>query len=267
MDPFPDLLRSFRQFIPSVASVGEKKKTGSSSEEDSFGKSEPPKPQPMQFLEETKAYIKEDVIPPSITDDDISQFEFKNGEYCEMQTLLKSIFQNDEKTFEDVFKCIQLFAAGIVSIKEFEEVIGKVFEERGAEKEKEILLRLLGSRCTSRRQLSWCCRPSSDLVQARCKRTGSYLMLPDEYPAIISTGRDDKLGKELNDMWISVASGSEDFSFKVYRKNIYEDQLTKCEDERFEHDMAINYSDYAIECFERLLNEMPAHIANNDMYL
>jgi histone deacetylase complex regulatory component SIN3 len=188
-----------------------------------------------------------------------------------MQGLLKNVFQNDVKTFEDVFKCIQLYSFGVMSIKEFEEVIAKAFEDHGAEKEKEMLLRLLSSRCVGRRQFSWCCRPSSDLVHARCKRTGSYLMLPDEYPAIISTGRESMFGKELekelNDLWISVSSGSEDFSFKIYRKNIYEEQLCKSEDERFEHDMAINYSDFAIESFEELLRELPGHIAAGDMYL
>lgn len=220
----------------------------------------------MQQLEEAKAYPKDDPVPPSITDDDISQFELKDGEYCEMQTLLKNIFQSCPKTCDDVFKCVQLYTFGLISIKEFEEVVAKAFEEQGAEKEKEMLVRLLSSRCASRRQFTWCCRPSSDLVQARCKRTGSYLMLPDEYPAIISTGRDGELGKELNDYWISVASGSEDFSFKIYRKNIYEEQLCKCEDERFEHDMAINYSDFAIESFEELLRELPAHMATGDLY-
>jgi len=187
-----------------------------------------------------------------------------------MQGLLKTVFQNDMKTFEDVFKCIQLYTVGVMSIKEFEDVITKAFGGYGAEKEKEMLLRLLFSRCVSRRQNSWFCRPFSDLIRATRNRIGSYLMLPDEYPAIISTGRESVFGKELekelNDLWISVSIGSEDFSFKICRKNIYEEQLCKCEDERFEHDMAINYSDFAIESFEEILRELPEHIAAGDMY-
>jgi hypothetical protein len=38
----------------------------------------------------------------------------------------------------------------------------------------------------------------------------------------------------LNDVWVSVPTGSEDFSFKVTRKNTYEEALFKCEDERYE---------------------------------
>ena len=37
---------------------------------------------------------------------------------------------------------------------------------------------------------------------------------------------------ELNDEWVSVPSGSEDFSYTHYRKNQYEESLFKCEDDR-----------------------------------
>jgi len=44
-----------------------------------------------------------------------------------------------------------------------------------------------------------------------------------------------ELGAEvLNDHWVSVTSGSEDYSFKHMRKNQYEESLFRCEDDRFE---------------------------------
>lgn len=43
----------------------------------------------------------------------------------------------------------------------------------------------------------------------------------------------------FNSQWISVPYGSEDFSFRNFRKNVYEDALFKCEDERYELDMTI----------------------------
>ncbi len=46
----------------------------------------------------------------------------------------------------------------------------------------------------------------------------------------------------LNDRVISLPTGSEDFSFKSTRKNIYEENLFKCEDERFE--VGCNYKWY-----------------------
>jgi len=37
----------------------------------------------------------------------------------------------------------------------------------------------------------------------------------------------------LNDLWVSVTSGSEDYSFKHMRKNQYEESLFRCEDDRY----------------------------------
>jgi paired amphipathic helix protein Sin3a len=48
----------------------------------------------------------------------------------------------------------------------------------------------------------------------------------------------------LNDHWVSVTSGSEDYSFKHMRKNQYEESLFKCEDDR----LVINVCLF-VECF------------------
>ena len=37
----------------------------------------------------------------------------------------------------------------------------------------------------------------------------------------------------LNDLWVSVTSGSEDYSFKHMRRNQYEESLFRCEDDRY----------------------------------
>jgi len=174
-----------------------------------------------------------------------------------LHTGLKNTFKEKPQIYKDIIKCIYLYTLGIISMAEFEEVIETIFEELDAMKECERLLKILGSRCKSRKQLTWCCKSLAELTQVKCKRMGSYLCLPEDYPSIISTGRDPLLASELNNMWISVASGSEDNSFKVTRKNIYEEQLCKCEDERFEHDMAINCCDYAIKGLEKILEEIP----------
>eukprot|EP00878_Enallax_costatus_P007439 GHUV01007791.1.p1 GENE.GHUV01007791.1~~GHUV01007791.1.p1 ORF type:complete len:1062 (+),score=409.26 GHUV01007791.1:105-3290(+) len=71
----------------------------------------------------------------------------------------------------------------------------------------------------------------------RC--TPSYVRIPASYPKLKSTGR-TALGEEvLNDSWVSIISGSEDYSFKLMRKNQYEEALFRCEDDRFELDMCI----------------------------
>lgn len=43
----------------------------------------------------------------------------------------------------------------------------------------------------------------------------------------------------LNDHWVSVTSGSEDYSFKHMRKNQYEESLFRCEDDRFSRQRAL----------------------------
>jgi hypothetical protein len=60
----------------------------------------------------------------------------------------------------------------------------------------------------------------------------------------------------LNDTWVSVPTGSEDFSFKNMRKNQYEEALFRCEDERYEVDMVIDNNASAIQCLEPLCQEL-----------
>ncbi|KAM0005898.1 putative transcriptional regulatory protein Sin3 [Helianthus debilis subsp. tardiflorus] len=61
-----------------------------------------------------------------------------------------------------------------------------------------------------------------ELDLSNCQRcTPSYRLLPDD------------LGTQvLNDLWVSVTSGSEDYSFKHMRRNQYEESLFRCEDDR-----------------------------------
>jgi len=53
-----------------------------------------------------------------------------------------------------------------------------------------------------------------------------------QYPISIASQKTE-IGKlVLNDHWVSVTSGSEDYSFSHMRKNQYEESLFKCEDDR-----------------------------------
>ncbi|XP_029126334.1 paired amphipathic helix protein Sin3-like 3 isoform X2 [Cajanus cajan] len=60
----------------------------------------------------------------------------------------------------------------------------------------------------------------------------------------------------LNDHWVSVTSGSEDYSFKHMRKNQYEESLFRCEDDRFELDMLLESVNVATEQVEKLLDKI-----------
>ena len=138
-----------------------------------------------------------------------------------------------------------------------------LFPRKGEDEKLARLLTLLASRQASRRQQSWYCRPLSDLSsKTKCpaeaseqERRGSYMRLPNSFPMIASSGRAAGLLGELNDTWLSVATGSEDFSYKKLRKNIFEEMLFKCEDDRFEHDVTLNACDHVIATLEAALRE------------
>ncbi|CAM6112569.1 unnamed protein product [Calypogeia fissa] len=83
-------------------------------------------------------------------------------------------------------------------------------------------------------------KPISELDLSNWERcTPSYRLLPKSYPKPLSTHRTELARGVLNDSWVSVTSGSEDYSFKHMRKNQYEESLFRCEDDRFELDMLV----------------------------
>lgn len=61
----------------------------------------------------------------------------------------------------------------------------------------------------------------------------SYVKYPAGLPKLVCSGRDALCDEVLNDTWVSIVSGSEDYSFKLMRKNQYEEALFRCEDDRW----------------------------------
>lgn len=53
-----------------------------------------------------------------------------------------------------------------------------------------------------------------------------------QYPIPTVSHRQEAGTEVLNDFWVSVTSGSEDYSFKHMRRNQYEESLFRCEDDR-----------------------------------
>lgn len=88
----------------------------------------------------------------------------------------------------------------------------------------------------------------------RC--TPSYVQLPSNYPRLKTTGRSELAISIINDDWVSVTSGSEDYSFKHYRKNPFEEALFKAEDEHFELDMAMDQNSSAMKAIHPLVDEI-----------
>ncbi|KAL9673031.1 hypothetical protein QQ045_029284 [Rhodiola kirilowii] len=112
-------------------------------------------------------------------------------------------------------------------------------------------------RVKDRHREDYLAKSIQELDLSNCQRcTPSYRHLPDDYPIPMASQR-SKLGTEvLNDYWVSVTSGSEDYSFKFMRRNQYEEALFKCEDDRFELDVLIETAKSTILRIEELLQKV-----------
>ncbi|XP_052196269.1 paired amphipathic helix protein Sin3-like 2 isoform X2 [Diospyros lotus] len=96
-----------------------------------------------------------------------------------------------------------------------------------------------------------------ELDLSNCQRcTPSYRLLPEDYPIPIASQRSELGAQVLNDHWVSVTSGSEDYSFKHMRRNQYEESLFRCEDDRFELDMLLESVSSTAKRAEELLNSL-----------
>ncbi|XXG59224.1 hypothetical protein AAC387_Pa04g1344 [Persea americana] len=100
-------------------------------------------------------------------------------------------------------------------------------------------------------------KPISELDLSNCLRcTPSYRLLPNYYPTPQASCRTELGAAVLNDFWVSVTSGSEDYSFKHMRKNQYEESLFRCEDDRFELDMLLESANATTKRVEEFLEKI-----------
>ncbi|KAK9104764.1 hypothetical protein Scep_021608 [Stephania cephalantha] len=108
-------------------------------------------------------------------------------------------------------------------------------------------------------------KPISELDLSDCQRcTPSYRLLPKNYPMPTTSCRTELDRPVLNDWWVSVTSGSEDYSFKHMRKNQYEESLFRCEDDRFELDMLLESANATTRRVEELLKKINDNTVKSD---
>ena len=90
-----------------------------------------------------------------------------------------------------------------------------------------------------------------------CKRVGSYRLLPSTHKLAPSSGRSDLCREVLNDQMISCPTfESEDSTFIASKKNMYEEALFRCEDERFELDLLIEGNRATIAVLEPIMKTL-----------
>lgn len=186
---------------------------------------------------------------------------------------VKQRLRNNREAYTDFLKCLNLFAEDVVTKQELvslvHDIIGRHHDLVAGLNE--FLMRCeLGpddpysrpyqARDRSRHaniQQKYISLPISELDVGTWERTTpSYVMLPAGYPRLKATGRDELGMSVLNDDWVSVTSGSEDYNFKHYRKNQYEDFLFMAEDDHFELDMVIDQNASAIKSLQPLADEI-----------
>ncbi|KHN13457.1 Paired amphipathic helix protein Sin3-like 3 [Glycine soja] len=104
-------------------------------------------------------------------------------------------------------------------------------------------------------------KPINELDLSNCEQcTPSYRLLPKQYPILPASDRTELDAEVLNDNWVSVTSGSEDYSFKHRYKNQYEDSMFRCEDDRYELDMLLESVNATTKQVEDFLEKINANI-------
>eukprot|EP00281_Chroomonas_sp_CCMP1168_P015607 CAMPEP_0206215336 /NCGR_PEP_ID=MMETSP0047_2-20121206/2139_1 /ASSEMBLY_ACC=CAM_ASM_000192 /TAXON_ID=195065 /ORGANISM="Chroomonas mesostigmatica_cf, Strain CCMP1168" /LENGTH=359 /DNA_ID=CAMNT_0053637621 /DNA_START=110 /DNA_END=1185 /DNA_ORIENTATION=+ len=177
----------------------------------------------------------------------------------------KDLDNKDSASYSDFRKCISLYVEDVWTGKEMLNVIEDMMT---TSRLKELFVKLRASVLkrvkTHRRDLNATTRVG-DLDFSKCAKSGtSYKKLPKEYPSPTCSGRTEWHNSILNDRWVCMSSGSEDFSFTRFRKNQYEMSMFKCEDDRFELDMLIEHTAGAVRALSALLETVPeGHVELN----
>ncbi|CAD7699293.1 unnamed protein product [Ostreobium quekettii] len=191
---------------------------------------------------------------------------------------------NNREAYSDLLKCINLYAQDVISKSELlglvQDLIGRHHDVMasfrqfitacpGGDDDMEVRpggggavrgpLVFQRNRAGASQRNKYLTRPVSELDTSTLERpTTSYVRLPREYPTLKSSGK-TALGEEvLQDELVSVTTGTEDAAFKQMRKNQYEENLFRCEDERFDLEMAIERNASAIRRLQPVHDSLEA---------
>lgn len=160
------------------------------------------------------------------------------------------------ESWREFMKCLDLYSQEVVGKEEMMALVQNLFgRHQDLISDFKVMLNQHGGH-DSQSDI-WFSMPLAEIDFSRCRRcTPSYRALPSSYPNPPCSSRSELEKSVCNDAWVSVPTGSEDFSFKNMRKNQYEEALFKCEDERFEIDMIIDANACTIRILEPLAKEI-----------
>ncbi|XP_014680684.1 PREDICTED: paired amphipathic helix protein Sin3a-like isoform X2 [Priapulus caudatus] len=187
------------------------------------------------------------------------------NEYAFFDKVRKALRSQD--VYENFLRCLTLFNQEVVSRVELVQLVTpflgkfpelfKWFKDFLGYKESGSLVDTI-SMGTANKERE---RPIGELAMeidyASCKRYGaSYRALPKSYVQPRCSGRTALCREELNDTWVSFPSWSEDSQFVTSRKNVYEEHIYRCEDERFELDVVLETNLATIRVLEGVAKKL-----------
>ncbi|MBN3296453.1 SIN3B protein, partial [Amia calva] len=171
---------------------------------------------------------------------------------------VRRLFKSQE-VYENFLRCIALFNQEVVSGAELLQLVtpflGKFpelyaqFKSFLGDKELSHSASVLSDRFME--------SGGREIDYASCKRLGSsYRALPKTYQQPKCSGRTAICKEVLNDTWVSFPSWSEDSTFVSSKKTPYEEQLHRCEDERFELDVVLETNLATIRVLESVQKKL-----------
>lgn len=170
-------------------------------------------------------------------------------------------FLGDKQAYAEFLKCLNLFCQDIIKLQDLVQLVHRFIGPN--EELFSWFKRYIGYKNDSAVPLPiW--HPENAIVNQAgelnlqaCKKIGSYRIYPRSHILPLSSYRTD-LGREiLNDHMVSCpVFNSEDSTFIASKKNQYEEALFRCEDERFEMDLLIEYNLATIAVFEPLVRKI-----------
>ncbi|XP_077463670.1 paired amphipathic helix protein Sin3b isoform X2 [Stigmatopora argus] len=262
-----DLLAEFGQFLPDAkrslftgnSLTGAKEQLKRADDDDLITKQNKKRPRPI-LLPHMSPLLKKKMKYSCTKDQSIASVG-KHGVLREFSFFdkVRRLFKSQE-VYENFLRCIALFNQEVVSGAELLQLVtpflGKFPEVYTQFKsflgDKELSHGMSG---LSDRYMEG--GGGREVDYASCKRLGSsYRALPKTYQQPKCSGRTTLCKEVLNDTWVSFPSWSEDSTFVSSKKTPYEEQLHRCEDERFELDVVLETNLATIRVLESVQKKL-----------
>nr|XP_061791090.1 paired amphipathic helix protein Sin3b-like isoform X2 [Nerophis lumbriciformis] len=262
-----DLLAEFGQFLPDAkrslftgnSLTGTKEQLKRPDDDDLITKQNKKRPRPI-LLPHMSPLLKKKMKYSCTKDQSIASVG-KHGVLREFSFFdkVRRLFKSQE-VYENFLRCIALFNQEVVSGAELLQLVtpflGKFPEVYTQFKsflgDKELSHAMSG---LSDRYMEG--GGGREVDYASCKRLGSsYRALPKTYQQPKCSGRTALCKEVLNDTWVSFPSWSEDSTFVSSKKTPYEEQLHRCEDERFELDVVLETNLATIRVLESVQKKL-----------